>query len=353
MEITQQLWGMTPDGEAAILYTMRNGAGAEVTLTNIGAAVAGIRVPDREGQIGDVILGYRDMESYIGDAAMMGKIVGRTTGRMGGATFMLDGRAFRLTRNAPPLHTDGGAGGFGNRVWTSRVETDRVVFAYLSPDGEEGYPGELGCEVAYDWNDDNELEITVFARASEPTVVNIASNIYFNLAGAGSVLGHELRLNAERFLATDRLLVATGELLDIARLPMDFRAAKPLGRDIDADYESLLRTGGYDHCWAVEGWHEGELRNVGELHDPVSGRTVTISSTQPGVQVYTGNLLAGGAAGHHGRPYADREGVVVRCQGFPNAPNIAAFPSQRLDPDRIYMERTVYRLGVAASACKK
>ena len=348
MEITQQLWGMTPDGEAAILYTMRNGAGAEVTLTNIGAAVVGIRVPDCEGRMGDVVLGYRDMESYMGDAAMMGKIVGRTTGRMGGAAFTLDGREFRLPRNAPPLHADGGAGGFGNRVWTSRVETDRVVFAYLSPDGEEGYPGELGCEVVYDWSDDNELEITVFARADAPTVANIASNIYFNLADAGSVLGHELRLNADRFLATDRLLVATGELPDVARSPMDFRTAKPLGRDLDADCEPLLRAGGYDHCWAVAGWRAGDLCNVGELHDPVSGRTVTVSSTQPGVQVYTGNLLAGGGAGHDGRPYADREGVVVRCQGFLNAPNIAAFPSQRLDPDSIYVERTVYRFGVRA-----
>lgn len=342
---------MSPEGEAVVLYTMRNAGGAEVRLTNIGAAIVGITVPDRTGRMDDVALGYRHFNDYFGDAATMGKIVGRVANRIGNAMFTIDGEEFRVTRNVPPHHLHGGgAGGFANKLWTARVETDRVVFGYVSPAGEEGYPGELGCEVVYDWDDDNVLEITTYARSSASTMVNMTSHVYFNLSGesAGSVLGHELRLNADTFLATDHLQVPTGGLLPVVGTPMDFRTPKPLGRDIAMDYEPLRYGFGYDHCWAVDGWRKGSPADVGELYDPDSGRVVTIRSTRPGIHVYTGNFLAGSPQGKSGRAYADRDGVALECQGFPNAPNIPAFPSQRLDPGEIYEEHIIYRFGVKA-----
>ena len=340
---------MSPEGEAVILYTMRNSAGAEVRLTNIGAAVVAVVVPDRDGRMGDVALGYSHFGDYFGDGASMGKIVGRVANRVGNAMFTLDGQEYRLTRNAPPHHIHGGgAGGFANKLWTARVETDRVVFGYVSPDGEEGYPGELGCEVVYDWDDDNVLEITMYARSSASTVVNLTNHLYFNLAGesSGSVLGHELRINADSFLATDRLQVPDGKLIPVGGTPMDFRIPKTLGRDIDSDYEPLRTGFGYDHCWAVAGWEKGGLSTVAELRDPDSGRTVEVRSTLPGLQVYTGNFLSGGPQGKGGRAYADRDGVALECQGFPNAPNVPSFPSQRLGPDETYEEHIIYRFGV-------
>ncbi len=340
---------MSPEGEAVVLYTMRNASGAEVRLTNIGAAIVGITVPDSEGRMGDVVLGYSHFGDYFGDAAAMGKIVGRVANRIGNARFTIDGEEFRLTRNVPPHHLHGGgAGGFANKLWTSRVETDRVVFGYVSAAGEEGYPGELGCEVVYDWDDDNVLEITMYARSDAPTMVNLTNHVYFNLAGesSGSVLGHELRVDADKFLAADDRQVPSGETIAVAGTPMDFRTAKPLGRDIDTDYEPLHIGFGYDQCWVVDGWKKGVVGEVGELYDPVSGRTLSIRSTQPGLQVYTGNFLSGGPQGKSGRAYADRDGVALECQGLPNAPNVPSFPSQRLDPGQTYEEHIIYRFGV-------
>ncbi len=343
MEITQQVWGMTPDGEAVVLYTMRNRHGAAVELTNIGASIVSVRVPDRHGKMADVALGYSHYMDYFGDAAAMGKTVGRVTNRTRGAMFTIDGEEFRLTRNIAPHHSHGGgAGGFANKLWTGRVETDRVVFGYVSADGEEGYPGELGVEVVYDWDDDNTLEITMFARTSRSTMVNLTNHVYFNLAGesSGSVLDQELRIDADRFLATDDAQVPTGELIDVTGTPMDFRTPKPLGRDIDSPYPPLRQGFGYDHCWAL---NKG---GGAELYEPDSGRVLTIETTQPGLQVYAGNFLSGGPQGKSGRAYADRDGVALECQGFPNAANIDSFPSIRLDPGQTYEQHIVFRFGV-------
>lgn len=340
---------MSPQGEAVVLYTMRNASGAEVRLTNIGAAIVGISVPDRNGRLDDVALGYMHYNDYFGDGAAMGKIVGRVANRTRNAMFSIDGEEFRLTRNIPPHHSHGGGpGGFANKLWTSRVETDRVVFAYLSPDGEEGYPGELGTEVVYDWDDDNVLEITIYAKCDRPTMVNMTSHVYFNLSGdsSGSVMDQELQINADYFLATDDLQVPTGELIPVAGTPMDFRMLRPLGRDIEADYRPLRQGFGYDHCWAVRGWNRGVMADVAELYDPASGRVVRVRSTQPGLQVYAGNFLSGGPEGKSGRAYADRDGVALECQGFPNAPNIPEFPSVRLDPDDVYEQHIIYAFGV-------
>lgn len=348
MEVEQTVWGFGPEGEAIILYTMRNKSGAAVQLTNIGASIVAVAVPDKEGNLADVALGYKDFMSYFNDGPAMGKTVGRYANRIANGAFTLDGVTYRLAVNNGPNHLHGGPTGFANRIWESRVETDRVVFSLVSPDGDENYPGELGVEVVYDWDEECSLEITYYAKCSAPTIVNLTNHAYFNLGGeaSGSVLGQTLRLNAANWLPTDPTQIPTGEIAGVEGTPMDFRKAKPLGQDIDEDFEALKIGKGYDHCWVVDNWEENVLAEVAELADPVSGRVMTVYSSQPGAQVYTGNWLAGSPAGKSGRGYDDRDGVAIECQRFPDTPNKPEFPSARLDPDQIYVEKIVYKFGV-------
>ncbi len=334
MEIEQNIWGFTEQGEVVLLYTMRNASGAEVRLTNAGAAIVGATLPDRAGRMADVVLGYGDFGDYLRDPAAMGKTLGRYGGRIARGCFTLDGVEHSLVRNRPPDHL---YGSLGDRLWQARVETDRVVFSCTSPEGEDGFPGELGVEVVYDWNDDCELEVTFYARGTAATVVNLANHTRFNLAGhdSGSVLGHRLQLHAPHYLPLDANLIPTGEILPVAGTPMDFTAPRVLAA-------------GYEDYWAVDGWTragdvDARLREVALLADPVSGRRLAVRSTQPGVQVCTGNFLRGCPPSKSGTRYADRDGVSIICMGFPDAPNRPQFPSQRLEAGEVYTEKTVYR----------
>ncbi len=331
-------------GEIAV-YRLTNASGAYVDVCNIGAGITAAVVPDREGRRTDVALGYRDYADYIGDGPCMGKTPGRFANRIAGGRFTLDGKEYRLAVNNGPNHLHGGPTGFANRLWHSETIGDRAVFTRNSPDGEEGYPGTLTARVAYAWDDDCCLTVTLEAGCDAPTVVNLTNHTYWNLAGedAGTVLDHELRLHASRWLPTDPTLIPTGTLSDVAGMPMDFRTPKPLGRDIRADFPALRYGKGYDNCWAVEGWRAGEESLVAELYDPQSGRRLTIRSTQPGVQVYTGNWLAGSPRSKSGRSYADYDGVAIECQGFPDAPNHPDFPSAVLRPDGTYRQTIRFR----------
>ncbi len=348
--IEQHVWGFTPEGEAVILYTMTNGIGASVQLSNIGAGIVSVCVPDREGKMGNVALGYETYDSYFDDGPCMGKTPGRYANRIASGEFTLEGKTYHLSRNNGPNHLHGGPKGFANKLWNSRVETDRVVFSLFSPDGDEKYPGDLSVEVVYDWNDRCELEITYFAKSEAPTVVNLTNHAYFNLrgenAGADAMLEQQLRLNAHYFLPTDATQIPTGELAHVAGTPMDFTRPKALGQDIGADYEALRIGAGYDHCWAVDDWEKGKLSDVAVLSDAVSGRRLVVRSTQPGVQVYTGNWLRGSAPGRGGHVYADRDGVAIECQAFPDSPNRRSFPSAVLRPDDIYQQTIVYKFEV-------
>lgn len=217
-----------------------------------------------------------------------------------------------------------------------------------APDGEEDYPGTLTARIAYAWDDDCCLTVLLEAACDAPTIVNLTNHSYWNLAGenAGSVLGHELRLHASRWLPTDETLIPTGELAGVAGTPMDFRTSKPLGRDIRADFPALRYGKGYDNCWAVDDWRADEETTVAELYDPKSGRRLSVRSTQPGVQVYTGNWLAGSPLSKSGRPYADYDGVAIECQGFPDAPNRPDFPSAELRPGEAYRRTIRFRFDV-------
>jgi len=345
IDIEQHVWGFTSEGEAIILYKMTNSRRASVSLTNIGAGIVSIVVPDRDGKMADVALGYGSFESYFDDGPCMGKVPGRFANRIGQGRFTLDGKEYRLAQNCGGHHLHGGPKGFQNKVWTSRVETDRVVFALVSPDGDEKYPGELTVEVCYDWSEECELEITLYAKAEAPTIVNLTNHAYFNLRGedSGSVLDEQLQLNASHFLWYDQGCIPTGELTPVADTPMDFRKPKPIAQDIEADYEPLKIGAGYDQCWVIDGYEKGKLSDVGYLYDPVSGRKMVIRSTQPGVQIYTGNYLQGCPTSKSGREYDNRDGVAIECQGLPDAPNKPQFPSPVLRPDDLYQETIIYR----------
>lgn len=348
MEIEQNVWGFTDDGEVAVIYTMRNASGAEVCLTNIGASIVSVKVPDRNGILADVALGYTDWKSYIGDGAAMGKTPGRYANRIAKGHFEINGKEYWLACNNGPNHLHGGAGGFGNQIWVGRVETNRVIFAYISPDGDQGYPGEVSAEVVYDWDDDCNLEITLLAHASAPTIVNLTNHAYFNLKGEdkGDVLDHVLTLNADKYLPTDDTQIPTGEFAPVEGTPMDFLSGKTLGQDIDADFEALRIGYGYDHCWVVNGGGQKKIVKAAELYEPVSGRVLEVLTDQPGIQVYTGNFLQGSALSKSGRSYMNRDGVAMECQGFPDAPNHPEFPSQQLGAGEIYERHIIYKFGV-------
>lgn len=346
--IEQEVWGISPEGEIVTLYTLRNKDGGEVQLSNIGAGVISVTIPDRNGEFGDVVLGYDSFESYFGDGPLMGKTPGRYANRIAKGKFTLDGKEYQLPINSAPNHAHGGEKGFTNLIWQGRVEGNRVLFSLVSPDGDQGYPGELSVEVAYSWDNDYKLTIEYLANSTAPTIINLTNHAYFNLSGesSGSVLNQILQLNAERYLPTDDVQIPTGEYASVEGTPMDFRTPKRLGDEINADFEPLKIGKGYDHCWVVDGYIKGEIKRVGTLYDQESGRKLTIFSTQPGVQVYTGNYLLGSPAAKGGREYDNRDGVAIECQGFPDAPNKPNFPSQRLDPDDSFEQTIIYQFSV-------
>ena len=348
MEIEQQIWGATSEGEAVVLYTLRNAAGAEVRLCNVGAAVVSILVPDRDGHLADVALGYKDFRSYFGDPALCGKSIGRVAGCIAYGTMRIDGEEYRLDINGMAGHLNGGVKGFAGRLWESRVETNRVVMSLSSDDGDQGYPGNLQVEAAFDFDEDNALEITYIARTDRTTPVNMACNLLLNLGGegSGSVLDHELRLNSSRVLEMNERQIPTGGILDVEGTPQDFRTFRALRPGIDSEFNHIRDFRGYDHPFIIDGWKPNILGEVGELRDPRSGRRVEVLSSQPSVMLYTGNWLSGGCPEtKSGGRYDDYAGVAIECQNYPDAVNHADFPSPLLHPGELYCQKIVFRFG--------
>ncbi len=322
------------------LFTITNCTGASVVLSTAGAGIVSVNVPDRNGVMADVTAGYRDVADYIGDGPCCGKIVGRYGNRIARGHLEIDGMVYRLPVNNGPNCLHGGPEGLHNRIWKGETAGDNtVVFTIVDPDGHMGFPGTLTVRVAYTWNDANELEINIRANTDKPTALNLTNHAYWNLEGhnRGSALGHLLRLNASRWLPTDSDLVPTGVLEPVSGTPMDFTDPKALGRDIRADFAALRYGKGYDNCWAVDGY-DGSLRQVAELFDPVSGRVLEILSTQPGVQVYTGNWLAGSPTGKEGYAYGDYDAVAIECQHFPDSVHQGHFPDTILRPGQEFEE---------------
>ncbi len=346
--VEKTLWGTSPCGKEIWKYRLTNASGAYVEVSSVGAGIVSIAVPDRDGKLGDVVLGYPDPLSYFGDGPCFGKCPGRFANRIAKGHFTLDGKEYTLPVNNGPNHLHGGPKGFQNQVWDSLVEGETVVFRYVARDGEMGYPGTLRAEARYDWSEENALQLTFTAQSDAPTVVNLTNHVYFNLDGEGSgdIFGHILKLNASEWLPTDETLIPVGESEPVAGTPMDFIVGKPLGQDIRADFPALKYGKGYDNCWVIDGATPGQLQTAAWLHSPQSGRTLEVTTTQPGVQVYTGNWLEGCPVGKCGRSYHDYEGVALECQNFPDAPNKADYPSPVLRPGDTYAQAIIFAFGV-------
>lgn len=321
--------------------TLTNASGASVVLSNLGAGIVSINVPDRDGNLADVTLGYKNPADYLDDGPCMGKIPGRYANRIARGRFSIGGREYQLAINNGPNALHGGPTGFANRIWEAEtVGTDTVRFTYTSADGDEGYPSRLTATATYRWADNNTLELTLEASADAPSIVNLTNHAYFNLNGedSGSALGHTLWLNASRWLPTDDTLVPTGEMAPVGGTPMDFTVAKELGADIHADFPALRYGKGYDNCWLIDGYTPGLMNEAAVLASAKSGRVLRVYTTQPAVQVYTGNWLEGCPESISGHRYHDYDGVAIECQGCPDAPNRPDFPSQAIMPGKPYRQ---------------
>ena len=344
MEITKEVWGVSPEGKEILRYCMKNASGACVQLGSVGAAIVSIVVPDRDGNMADVVLGYKNATDYFADGPCSGKIPGRYANRIALGKFTLDGEEYSLPINNGPNHLHGGPKGFQNQVWDSRIVDNAVEFMYFSEDGEAGFPGNLKVVAHYEWGEDNSLKLTMTAQTDAPTVLNLTNHVYFNLdgEGSGSVLDHLLELNASQYLPTDGNLIPLGVTEDVAGTPMDFVEAKPIGRDIRADFAALRYGKGYDNCFMIDGAVPGQLTSAAELRSLKSGRRLEILTTQPAVQVYTGNWLAGCPEGKSGRHYEDYDAVAIECQHCPDSPNRPEFPTTVLRPGEVFEEAIIW-----------
>jgi aldose 1-epimerase len=349
--ISEARFGTTADGQDVFLYTLRNESGMEARVTNYGGIVVSLTAPDRDGRFEDIVLGYDTLAEYEKETPYFGALIGRYGNRIGKGQFELDGQTYQLTLNDGPNHLHGGEKGFDKVVWNAETEETpagpSLLLTYVSPDGEEGYPGTLTARVRYTLTDDDELAIEYAATTDQPTIVNLTHHSYFNLSGnvKRDILGHDLQIAAESFTPVDSTLIPTGELRPVAGTPFDFREAKPIGRDIDADNEQIGYGPGYDHNWVIDPEDSGEWRQVATLSDPESGRVMTIHTVEPGLQFYSGNFLDGTITGKDGVVYGHRTGLCLETQHFPDSPNHEHFPSTVLRPGEVYQTRTVYRFG--------
>ena len=348
MKLTKELWGKSTCGKEIYLYTLTNENGAYVQLSSVGAGIVSIVVPDKDGKLADVVLGYPEAASYFADGPCAGKVPGRYANRIALGKFSLDGVEYTLPVNNGPNHLHGGPDGFQNKVWESREADGGVEFLYYSEDGEMGYPGALKAVARYDWTEENELRLTLTAESDAPTVVNLTNHAYFNLNGEGNgdILGHVLRLNASEYLPTSDSLIPVGESEPVAGTPMDFVTEKVIGAEIKADFHALNYGKGYDNCWVIDGYEPDQIQEAAELYSPESGRVLNVYTTQPGVQIYTGNWLSGCPAGKNGHVYEDYTGVAIECQNFPDAPNKPDYPTAVLRPGEVYEQAIIFAFGV-------
>jgi aldose 1-epimerase len=339
------------DGKTVDLYTLANGQGMQVAITNYGGAVVSILVPDRKGSFADVALGFDNLEGYLSKQPYFGALIGRYGNRVGNARFTLDGVEYKLPANDGPNSLHGGLKGFDKRYWTAREipgELPALELTYLSKDGEEGYPGNLHVKVVYSLTKDNALRIDYTATTDKDTELNLTNHSYFNLAGAGNgdILKHHIMINAERFTPIDGTLIPTGELRKVENTPFDFRKPAAIGARIDADDEQIKYGKGYDHNFVLNRSGAG-LSLAAQVTDPESGRVMEVLTTQPGVQFYTGNFLDGSIRGKGGKTYGRRSAFCLETQHFPDSPNKPSFPSTELKPGETYHQSTVYRFSIS------
>ena len=343
-KVTSQPFGKMPDGTPVEIYTLSDGA-FEARIATYGGIVVSLKAPDRNGKPADVVLGFDDLDGYVANfngpsSAFFGAIIGRYANRIARGSFTLDGQKYSLPLNNGENTLHGGPHGFNNVVWKARPVANGVELSYLSKDGEAGYPGNLSAVVRYTLVK-ADLRIEYWATTDKDTVVNLTNHSYFNLAGQGDILNHQLTLHASRFTPVDAGLIPTGERKPVESTPFDFRKATAVGARINADDEQLHRGRGYDHNWVLDS-SGGKLAEAAEVYDPGSGRVLKVLTDQPGIQFYSGNFLDGSIKGKAGKADEFRSALCLETQHFPDSPNHPDFPTTELKPGARYHTVTVY-----------
>jgi len=346
MPIDKAQLDLKPLTQPVDVYTLQQPDGLRARILTLGGAVMTLEVPGPDGRLVDVVLGFDEPAGYLRNGPFLGALIGRYGNRIARGELPLDGQVHRLASNDGPNHLHGGPGGFHTVPWTVAAVADgaepSLALRYVSRDGEEGYPGTLEVDAVYTLTRERGLRVAYSARSDRATVCNLTQHSYFNLAGhaAGSILGHELRLMASRFVPIDEQAIPTGGLRPVRGTPFDFLERTPLGARIAADDDQLRNGVGYDHCYAVDGW-DGTLRTVAEVVEPTSGRRMLVRTTEPGVQLYVGTHL-GGVAGKRGARYDARTGFCLEAQHFPDSPHRPEFPATRLAAGETYRQVTEY-----------
>jgi len=347
IQLQKQPFRKLPDGQEALLYTLTNANGLSVKITEFGATIVAINTPDAAGQIDDILLGYDNLDGYLNDQVYFGVTAGRYANRIKDANFSINSKNCQLARNHGKNHLHGGNKGFNKRLFKSEPFTDNdsagVKLSYLSPAGEENYPGNLVTTVVCSVNNQNQLTADFYAATDQTTIVNLTHHCYFNLLGPdkADILDHELQINADHFTTIDDELIPTGEIRPVKDSPLDFTKPAKIGKRINEDCDQLKFAKGYDHNFVLNG-KAGELKHAATLHEPNTGRVMQIQSTEPGIQFYSGNFLDGTIKGKHKRPYQHRTGLCLELQHFPDSPNHPNFPTTILTPGQTYRQTTIY-----------
>ncbi|MCE7987610.1 MAG: galactose mutarotase [Caldilinea sp. CFX5] len=345
MNIHKQPFGQTKDGQAVDLFTLTNDHGITTQIMTYGGTIVTLRTPDRNGARGDIVLGFDTLAEYQARSPFFGCITGRYANRIANGKFTLDGVTYALATNNGPNHLHGGLRGFDKVVWQAETaQAQDEVFLHLhyrSRDGEENYPGNLAVTISYTLTNRNELRIDYRAATDKPTILNLTNHTYFNLAGQGKILDHLMMIDADRFTPVTAALIPTGDLPPVTGTPFDFRTPTAIGARIEQSHEQLRFGGGYDHNWVLNHADKG-LRQVITVTEPTSGRRLDVATSQPGVQLYTGNMMPDALPGKGGQVYTKRSGFCLETQHFPDSPNQPQFPSTVLRPGEQYHETTVF-----------
>jgi aldose 1-epimerase len=339
-------WGKA-EGQPVSLYTIANSKGISVNIANIGAAIQSVLVPDKNGELADIVLGNDTLEGYANDDFYIGTIVGRYANRIAGGKVEIDGKTYQLAVKDGGFHHHGGKSGFNKKIWRSEAfeHTDLagVQLNYLSADGEEGFPGNLLTTVTYTLNNENQLIVDYKAETDKPTILNLTQHMYFNLAGhnKGSILDHQLMLPHNQYLPVNSMQVPKGEQAAVEGTPFDFTIPKTIGQDINADNEQIGLSRGYDHSWVIKQSRTDELILAASVTESESGRKMNVYTTEPAIHVYTGNFLDG-SPGKNNSPYNFREGFCLETQNYPDSPNHPDFPSAVLNPGETFTSKTIF-----------
>ncbi|WP_397447690.1 aldose epimerase family protein [Polaribacter sp. R77954] len=347
--ILEEVFGTTRDNVSVKSFTLKNEKGMEVSIITYGGIITSLKVPNKKGVSEDVVLGYNSLTDYEKSSPYFGALIGRYGNRIANGKFSIDGKEYSLKTNNDSNHLHGGVKGFDKVVWSAEVlkEKGALKLSYVSKDMEEGYPGNLHTEVIYTLTNDNTLVVDYKATTDKKTIVNLTQHSYFNLSGDFSkpILDHIVTINADKFVPVDKNLIPTGKLKDVANTPFDFRQPKTIGQEINAENEQLKRGLGYDHCWVLNDQNKG-FRFISSAYEPNSGRLLEVFSSEPGVQLYTGNFLDGTLPNKQDGTYAHRTGFCLETQHYPDSPNQKEFPSTILKPEDVYLTKTSFKFSV-------